>query len=250
METAAVRLSSAQAFLRDVGFDDAGMPPDALAPFAERLLVLERRVPELPTEHGTVELFRYRVPKVGPDGACSLAPELESEPFDLRAGTPLEALSAAELRLHSETFRLLRLREIVDELHGVTGSDWTGVYRAVSRSAGPVLLKEAYRGVPSRALFPLTAAFAEKSNNSAAALGRRGIVVKDVRHHRDSGLPYYECDPAVLSELCVPALRDGELVGLVDLESKEPARFDHEAMYATALAIGSMVRCGLLTPGR
>lgn len=50
------------------------------------------------------------------------------------------------------------------------------------------LLKEAYRGAASRAIFPLTAEFAEQSNNSWVALNAKAKLVADVSAYEG---PYY-----------------------------------------------------------
>ena len=55
-----------------------------------------------------------------------------------------------------------------------------------------------------------------------AAQERRTIVVPDV--HEFPG--HIACDPASRSEIVVPVIRDGELIGVLDLDSPVRERFD------------------------
>ena len=55
-----------------------------------------------------------------------------------------------------------------------------------------------------------------------AAQERRTIVVPDV--HEFPG--HIACDPASRSEIVVPVIRDGELLGVLDLDSPVRERFD------------------------
>jgi L-methionine (R)-S-oxide reductase len=57
-----------------------------------------------------------------------------------------------------------------------------------------------------------------------AAERGRSILVEDV--HAFPG--HIACDAASRSELVVPLMRDGEVVGVLDLDSPSPARFDAE----------------------
>src|ERR1700712_2207254 len=54
------------------------------------------------------------------------------------------------------------------------------------------------------------------------AATRSTQLVEDV--HAFPG--HFACDAASRSELVVPLIRDGELLGVIDLDSPEPARFD------------------------
>ena len=57
-----------------------------------------------------------------------------------------------------------------------------------------------------------------------AAATRETQLVADV--HAFPG--HIACDAASRSELVVPVIRDGKLIGVLDLDSPEPARFDAE----------------------
>jgi len=78
---------------------------------------------------------------------------------------------------------------------------------------GRALVKEAYIGEVSRAIFPLTDEFAKTSNNSFVGIHKTARVIKDVEGYDG---PYYECSSKVKSELCVPILTSaGAVVGTV-----------------------------------
>jgi L-methionine (R)-S-oxide reductase len=55
-----------------------------------------------------------------------------------------------------------------------------------------------------------------------AAAKRESILVEDV--HAFPG--HIACDAASRSELVVPLIRDGDVIGVIDLDSPEPGRFD------------------------
>ena len=57
-----------------------------------------------------------------------------------------------------------------------------------------------------------------------AAQRRETVLVEDV--HAFPG--HIACDSASNSEIVVPLLRDGELLGVLDLDSPKPARFRYE----------------------
>ncbi len=234
-------------FLESVGLDSSSAIGAGSSEFAGRLDALARGEFAVPaSDDELLALWSYRVPELSTDGACSLTHQLAAEPFDLRA-PELRALDPGSLRAHPETLRLARLNAIAEALHAETRSDWTGIYRRVKRAeASDALRKEAYRGRPSRALFPLTEEFARQSNNSTAALTLRAIVVEDVDEHVRAGRPYYECDAEVRSELCLPIVSDGRAIGLLDLESFAPRAFGRDATLAASLVALTLVGAGLL----
>ncbi len=55
-----------------------------------------------------------------------------------------------------------------------------------------------------------------------AVAKRESVLVEDV--HAFPG--HIACDAASRSELVVPLIRDGEVIGVIDLDSPEPGRFD------------------------
>lgn len=58
----------------------------------------------------------------------------------------------------------------------------------------------------------------------SAVKEERSILVEDV--HAFPG--HIACDAASRSELVVPVRRDGRVIGVIDLDSPEPARFDSD----------------------
>jgi GAF domain-containing protein len=56
----------------------------------------------------------------------------------------------------------------------------------------------------------------------SAVAERRSIIVEDVTKAEN----HIFCDPDSRSELVVPLSRDGEIVGVIDLDSPTPGRFD------------------------
>jgi L-methionine (R)-S-oxide reductase len=120
------------------------------------------------------------------------------------------------------------------------------VYKTVEGAASPVLLKLAYRGLPSRAEFPLTEEFKAFSNNSTVALEGRGRVIGDVLDHVRDGGAYYICDGEVRSEACLPLrAADGSVIGIIDAESTIPHFFAgamHAYTIGFALAAETILR--------
>jgi putative methionine-R-sulfoxide reductase with GAF domain len=109
----------------------------------------------------------------------------------------------------------------------------------------PVLVKLSYVGRPSRAEFPLTREFAERSTNSTVGLTGRATVIESVRQHVDAGGGFYVCDADVQSEACLPivGLRR-EVAGIVDAEAKPQAFFGAERLAviaALALVAGAVL---------
>ena len=103
-------------------------------------------------------------------------------------------------------------------------------------SAGvTVLVKLSYVGRPSRAEFPLTREFAERSTNSTVGLTGRATVIDDVGRHVGAGGGFYVCDDGIQSEACVPILgEDREVQGIVDAEAKARAFFGAERLAVVA----------------
>ena len=177
-------------------------------------------------------LYSYRVPMMTEDGACSIVDEMAPVPYDLGA-----ILGG---RSEQTTRRLALLERLVERAAETTGANWVGIYQRRVNSAGiPVLVKVAYVGRPSRAEFPLTQEFAQKSTNSTVGLTGRSTVIDDVAKHVEAGGGFYVCDDGVQSEACVPIL-DGarNVAGIVDAEANPKGFFgaDRLAVIA-ALAI-------------
>jgi L-methionine (R)-S-oxide reductase len=195
------------------------------------------------------EMFTYKVPTLNAAGTCSNLAQLAKRSFSLANDVYhlSEDVMASDDKLisHPLSHRLQWLNNTVNELRNLTGADWIGIYRMVRADGDLALVKEAYLGEPSRPVFPVTDAFAQKSTNSWVALSARGRSIPDT-HHRDEGVTYYECSGRVRSELCVPILRrrrrgeaetEGgesanqqvwEVVGIIDLESWKLDHFHNQ----------------------
>jgi L-methionine (R)-S-oxide reductase len=155
--------------------------------------------------------WSYQVPELGEGGACSLFGQLADEPYDLAA-----TLGQSE----ATTKALSLLTAVVNNYQQSNDSDWFGIYQKRQNPQGEtVLVKLAYFGAASRAEFPLTAEFAQISNNST------------VTAYLTAGGEYYTCDPKVLSEACLPLFNNkGELAGIIDAEA-----FKRQAYHTAAL---------------
>ena len=177
-----------------------------------------RSLPAIPSAMD--RYYRFKVPKLSPDGSCSLHGELEKEPYDLAA-----ALGGRDPRM---TAVLLTLDSFIDFVMTKVEATWLGVYQSRATRSGAALVKLSSRGQPSRAEFPLTADFAKKSNNVAVAMSGHALLINDVRAHVKGGGAYYECDPKTQSELCLPIFDRGGVIGAVDAEHDKPGHFTAE----------------------
>ena len=93
--------------------------------------------------------------------------------------------------------------------------NWAGFYRMV----GGELVLGPFQGKAACIRIPLG-----KGVCGTAAATRETQLVEDV--HAFPG--HITCDAASRSELVVPIVHDGRLIGVLDLDSPEPARFDAE----------------------
>ena len=173
-------------------------------------------------------LYTYSVPMLTEDGACSIVGELAPVPYDLTA-----LLGG---RNDQTTRRLSLLERLVERAQLTTGAEWVGIYQRRRHPAGgEVLVKLAYVGRPSRAEFPLTRDFAEKSTNSTVGLTGRATVIEDVSRHVEAGGGFYVCDDGVQSEACVPILDDSHgVTGIVDAEANPKGFFGADRLAVVA----------------
>jgi L-methionine (R)-S-oxide reductase len=197
---------------------------------------------ELPPEFDETALYRYPVPMLSDDGACSLIDDLAPAPYDL---APTIGGRSAD-----NTRKLLLLHQLVGRATEVLGADWLGIYQRRSRADGAqVLVKLAYRGRPSRAEFPLDAEFARGSSNSSVGLRGKALVIEDVEAYKVAGGGYYVCDDKVLSEACLPifAVGTNRLVGIIDAEAAPKEFFTADRL--AVLAALALVAPSCLIPG-
>jgi len=177
-------------------------------------------------------LYTYQVPMLTEDGSCSIVDQLAPVPYDLAA-----ILGG---RSEQNTRRLSLMERLVERAQETTGADWVGIYQRRRNPAGlDVLVKLSYVGRPSRAEFPLTAEFAERSTNSTVGLTGRATVIDDVSKHVEAGGGFYVCDDGVQSEACVPILDAArQVIGIVDAEAKPRGFFGADRLaVVAALAI-------------
>jgi putative methionine-R-sulfoxide reductase with GAF domain len=182
-------------------------------------------------------LYTYQVPMLTEDGTCSIVDELAPVPYDLTA-----ILGG---RTEQTTRRLSLLERLVERAQETTGAEWVGIYGKRVNAAGiPVLVKLTYVGRPSRAEFPLTREFAERSTNSTVGLTGRSTVIEDVSKHVEAGGGFYVCDDGVQSEACLPILDESrQVIGIVDAEAKPKGFFgaDRLAVVAALAMVASAV---------
>ncbi|MBV1777416.1 hypothetical protein KSF73_16970 [Burkholderiaceae bacterium DAT-1] len=169
-------------------------------------------------------LYQYHVPMLGEGGACSLFDELDPTPYNL--ADTLDGIT------DSTTRALTQLRALVAEVASSTQCDWLGIYaKRTLKDGSRALVKLAYHGKPSRAEFPLTAEFAEHSNNSSVGLSGQGKIIDDVAGWVADGGAYYTCDPDVRSEACLPLFDDrGILCGIIDAEDARAGFFSGQVL--------------------
>lgn len=107
--------------------------------------------------------------------------------------------------------------------------NWSGFYRMV----GEELVLGPFQGKAACIRIPL-----EKGVCGAAAQSRMTQLVADV--HAFPG--HIACDAASASEIVVPLVHQGKLIGVLDLDSPTPGRFD------AADQAGLERLCALLAP--
>lgn len=206
--------------------DTAGGYLEALSGMLSGALAQEVAQPE------SQRLLSYAVPAMTEDGCSRIDGTLADEPYDL--GQKL-GISRAEAVSHPAVRRLLRIDGLVAKVAADTKLDWLGVYlaRPGQGDEPPALVKLAYRGVESRAEFPLTREFARQSNNSAVGLSGRGVVINDIEQYLwTQGGPYYQCDSKVHSEACLPIYSPSgaEVAGILDAEAWSRDTFSEEVL--------------------
>jgi GAF domain-containing protein len=122
----------------------------------------------------------------------------------------------ARALLHGEPDRIANAANLSALVyHALPQLNWAGFYFF----DGTELVVGPFQGLPACVRIPL-----DKGVCGAAASTRKTQLVEDV--HAFPG--HIACDAASRSELVVPLVRNGTLVGVLDLDSPVPARFDVE----------------------
>ena len=125
-----------------------------------------------------------------------------------------QLLAQAQALLHGERDRIANaanLSALVN--HSLPDLNWVGFYLY----DGNELVVGPFQGLPACVRIPL-----DKGVCGAAARTRTTQRVADV----DTFPGHIACDSASRSELVVPLVVDGELFGVLDLDSPLPDRFD------------------------
>ena len=128
-----------------------------------------------------------------------------------------QLLAQARALMHGERDRIANAANLSALLwHALPDLNWCGFYLF----DGTELVVGPFQGLPACIRIPL-----DKGVCGAAASTRQTQRVDDV-----SAFPgHIACDSASRSELVVPlSMADGTLVGVLDLDSPKPARFDVE----------------------
>ena len=118
--------------------------------------------------------------------------------------------------LHGEPDRIANAANLAALVyHALPDLNWVGFYFF----DGTELVVGPFQGLPACVRIPL-----DKGVCGAAASTRTTQLIEDV--HAFPG--HIACDSASNSELVVPLVKDGHLVGVLDLDSPVRARFDVE----------------------
>ncbi|MAC10999.1 MAG: hypothetical protein CMN74_01965 [Sphingorhabdus sp.] len=138
--------------------------------------------------------------------------------FDIPADTPAaerweEIGRAAQAMVDSEPDEIANMANVAAVLwQFLPDVNWTGFYRMV----GDELVLGPFQGKAACIRIPLGQGVC-----GAAAATRATQLVEDV--HAFEG--HIACDADSRSELVVPLLHEGQLLGVIDLDSPTPARF-------------------------
>lgn len=125
-----------------------------------------------------------------------------------------QLLAQARALVHGETDRIANAANLSALVyHALPQLNWVGFYFY----DGTELVVGPYQGLPACVRIPL-----HKGVCGAAASTRQTQRIEDV----DAFPGHIACDSASRSELVVPLVRDGELVGVFDIDSPVLARFD------------------------
>ena len=127
-----------------------------------------------------------------------------------------QLLSQVEGLLHGERDRIANAANLSALLfNALPDLNWAGFYLY----DGTELVVGPFQGLPACVRIPL-----DKGVCGAAARTRETQRVEDV--HAFPG--HIACDSASRSEIVIPLLRGGALIGVLDIDSPLPARFDED----------------------
>lgn len=125
-----------------------------------------------------------------------------------------QLLAQARALVHGETDRTANAANLSALVyHALPQLNWVGFYFF----DGTELVVGPFQGLPACVRIPL-----DKGVCGAAASTRQTQRVDDV--HAFPG--HIACDAASRSEIVIPLIKDGVLIGVLDIDSPEPGRFD------------------------
>ena len=140
-----------------------------------------------------------------------------------------QLLEQARALLHGEHDRIANAANLSALVYNALPDlNWVGFYFF----DGTELVVGPFQGLPACVRIPL-----DKGVCGAAARTRTTQRVADV--HAFPG--HIACDSASRSELVVPLLRDGDLLGVFDLDSPQPARVDADDQRGLEAIAGAFV---------
>jgi L-methionine (R)-S-oxide reductase len=150
-----------------------------------------------------------------------------------------ELVQATEALIGDETDALANLCNAAALVyHALPGINWAGFYLML----GSELVLGPFQGQPACIRIALG-----RGVCGTAAVRRETIVVPDV--HAFPG--HIACDAASRSEIVVPLVSEGELVGVLDIDAPEPGRFDEldrAGLESLATVLVGRIRWGSLQP--
>ena len=117
--------------------------------------------------------------------------------------------------LEGETDPVANLANAASAIHGTFGFWWTGFYLVRGRE----LVLGPFQGPVACTRIPFG-----KGVCGAAWERRETVVVPDV----DAFVGHIACRSESRSEIVVPLIRDGRVLGVLDIDSRETAAFDDE----------------------
>jgi L-methionine (R)-S-oxide reductase len=150
-------------------------------------------------------------------------------PRDSKPELYRELLSQARALLHGERDAIANAANLAALLyHSLPDLNWAGFYLMKD---GELVLGP-FQGKPACVRIPLG-----RGVCGTAAQSRRTQVVPDV--HQFPG--HIACDSASNSEVVVPIVHAGRVVGVLDLDSPIKARFDHEDALGLEAVVAAFV---------
>lgn len=114
--------------------------------------------------------------------------------------------------------------------HSLEGLNWAGFYRM----KGGELVLGPFQGKPACVRIAMG-----KGVCGTAAASARTVVVPDV--HAFPG--HIACDSASRSEVVVPVMAGARVIGVLDLDSPRPARFDDDDAKGLEAIVAAFVDC-------